>query len=76
MALFSVLSLAALSALPAPIVSATSTSAALQATASVRIVAGARIQLQGSNGADLPKPRDAVVHTDGAVRTVSLIEFQ
>jgi len=53
-----------------------STGAVAQATATVRVISGVRVQLDGQPSPDAPIARDTVVHTDGAVRTVKLIEFE
>ena len=52
------------------------TGAIVQAQATVRIISGARIRLDGQVGADGPPPSDGVVHTDGAAQLARLIEFQ
>ena len=52
------------------------TRAIVQATATVRIISGTRIRLDGQASADAPAPTDGVVHTEGSARTARLIEFQ
>jgi len=52
------------------------TRAIAQATATVRIISGARISLDGQASADAPSPTDGVVHTEGSAQTARLIEFQ
>lgn len=50
--------------------------AAAEAQASVRIVSGMRIHLDGHSNADAPRPSDGMVHTEGTVHSARLIEFQ
>ena len=50
--------------------------AIVQAQATVRIIAGARIRFDGEASADLPAPSDGVVHAEGIPRPARLIEFQ
>jgi hypothetical protein len=52
------------------------TSAVVQAQASVRIVSGARISLDGQASSDAPPPTEGVVHTEGSAQPARLIEFQ
>ena len=52
------------------------THAVVQAQATVRIIAGARINLDGQPSADAPPPSDGIVHTEGAAQPARLIEFQ
>ena len=66
---------AALALSPAPADPPT-TRVVAQARASVRIISGARVKLDGSNGRDGPAAHEAVVHTEGKPRGARLIEFQ
>ena len=50
--------------------------AIVQAQATVRIIAGTRILLDGRPSADAPAPSDSVVHTLGSAQPARLIEFQ
>jgi hypothetical protein len=50
--------------------------AAAEAQASVRIVSGTRIHLDGHLNADAPRPSDGIVHTEGIVHSARLLEFQ
>lgn len=50
--------------------------AVVQAQATVRIISGTRIRLDGQASADAPPPSDGVVHTGGSARPARLIEFQ
>ena len=50
--------------------------ASAQATATIRVISGVRLRLDGQPNADAPPARDSVVHTDGTPRTAKLIEFQ
>ena len=50
--------------------------AVVQAQATVRIMSGARIRLDGRPSADAPPPNDGVVHTEGAAQPARLVEFQ
>lgn len=50
--------------------------AVAQVTATVRVISGVRVQLDGQPSPDAPIARDTIVHTDGTVRTVKLIEFE
>ena len=52
------------------------TRAIVQATATVRIISGTRIRLDGQASADAPAPTDGVVHTKGLAQTARLVEFQ
>ena len=56
--------------------SSTPTGAIIQARATVRIISGARIHLDGQASADTPPASDGVVHTEGAPQPARLIEFQ
>ena len=57
---------------PAPV----STGPAVQARATVRIVSGVRLKLDGSANADAPPPRENIIVAGGAPQPASLIEFQ
>jgi hypothetical protein len=50
--------------------------AVVQADATVRIISGARIRLDGQPTIDVPPPTDAVVHIEGGPQAARLIEFQ
>ena len=50
--------------------------AIIQAQATVRIIAGARIRFDGQSSAEAPAPSDGVVHTEGTPHFARLIEFQ
>ena len=50
--------------------------AVVQAQATVRIISGTRIRLDGQPSGDAPPPSDGIVHTEGAPRHARLIEFQ
>ena len=52
------------------------TRAIVQAQATVRIISGTRIRLDGQPSLDAPPPSDGVVHTEGAAQPARLIEFQ
>jgi hypothetical protein len=52
------------------------TRAVIQAQATVRIISGARIRLDGLPSPDAPPANDSVVHTEGAAQPARLIEFQ
>ena len=57
---------------PQPTVSAVS-----QATATIRVVSGVRLKLDGSSNPNAPAVRDSVVKTaDGTSHPAKLIEFQ
>jgi hypothetical protein len=58
---------------PAP---ASPVRAVVQATATVRIISGSRIRLDGQPSADAPAPSDGLVHTEGAAQPARLVEFQ
>lgn len=49
-------------------------SAVVQATATIRVIAGVRLTLDGSANADAPPPRDSTVGPTGA--PIKVIEFQ
>ena len=49
----------------------------VQAIATVRIVSGVRLNLDGrDNAAGIPAPRDAVIQANGTDQPARLIEFQ
>jgi hypothetical protein len=73
MLLFAAVALAASAPQGAP---RQSTAAVTQATATVRVISGVRLQFDGQPNADAPVARDSIVHTNGAVRSVKLIEFE
>jgi len=52
------------------------TRAVVQATATVRIISGTRIRLDGQASADAPPPTDGVVHTEATAQKARLVEFQ
>ena len=56
------------SAPPAPV--------AAQARASVRILSGVRLNLDGRRNEHAPPPHDAAVHEGGAVHHEKVIEFE
>jgi len=52
-------------------------SAVVQATATIRIVSGVSLKLDGSPNADAPPARDSIIKTsDGTSHPAKLIEFQ
>jgi hypothetical protein len=53
---------------PAPVV--------VQARATVRIISGVRLKLDGKPNPDAPRPREAVIHTDRGPKHARLIEFE
>lgn len=53
-----------------------STGPTVQARATVRIVSGVRLRLDGTVNAAAPAPRDATIRTADAVQPARLIEFQ
>ena len=52
------------------------TRAVVQASATVRIISGTRINLDGRPSSDAPAPSDGVVHTEGSAQPARLVEFQ
>jgi len=53
------------------------TSAAVQATATVRVISGIRLRLGGeNNSSDIPAARDTVFNTGNVQQPAKLIEFQ
>jgi hypothetical protein len=52
------------------------TRAILQAQATVRIISGTRIRLDGQPSLETPPASDSVVHTEGSAQPARLIEFQ
>ena len=50
--------------------------ASVEARATVRIVAGARLHLADGRGRDGFTRRDAIVHTDGRSELAKLVEFE
>jgi hypothetical protein len=50
--------------------------AMVQARATVRIISGVPLRLDGHPNSDAPPARDSVVHTEGAPQPAKLIEFQ
>lgn len=52
------------------------TPAVAEARASVRIISGIRLKLDGSPNHDGPSAHEAVVHTDGRAHGARLIEFE
>ncbi|MES2120072.1 MAG: hypothetical protein V4513_05790 [Pseudomonadota bacterium] len=71
------LALVALAAVvSAPQVQPVSIGPTVQARATVRIVSGVRLKLDGTANADAPAPRDAIVRTADLVQPARLIEFQ
>lgn len=52
------------------------TRAVVQAQATVRIISGARIRLDGDASRDAPPASDGVIHPEGAAQPARLIEFQ
>jgi hypothetical protein len=60
----------AASGMPSPV-------AAVQATATVRIISGVRLKLDSATNTDAPRAHDSVVTTsDGTAHPARLIEFQ
>jgi hypothetical protein len=57
---------------PAPL----STGPVVQARATVRIVSGVRLKLDGSANGDAPPPRETIIVAGGQPHPASLIEFQ
>jgi len=49
---------------------------AVQARATIQIVSGVRLRLDGRPNADAPAPRDSVIRANGEARPARLIEFQ
>jgi hypothetical protein len=49
---------------------------AVQARATVQIISGVRLSLDGHANADAPAPRDSVIQTNGESQAARLIEFQ
>ena len=66
------LAAAALATSPAPV----SAGPAVQARATVRIVSGVRLKLDGNANPDAPPPRETIIVAGGQPRPASLIEFQ
>jgi len=50
--------------------------AVAQARATVRIISGVRLKLDGSPNHDVPAAHEAIVHTDGRAHGARLIEFE
>lgn len=49
----------------------------VQAIATVRIISGVQLKLDGrANGVEIPAPRDAVIQANGTDQPARLIEFQ
>jgi hypothetical protein len=48
----------------------------VQARATVRIISGVRLKLDGKPNPDAPRPREAVIHTDRGPKQARLIEFE
>ena len=55
---------------------APSTGPVVQARATVRIVSGVRLKLDGSANGDAPPPRETIIVAGGQPHPASLIEFQ
>ena len=53
-----------------------STGPSVEARATVRIVSGVRLKLDGSANADAPAPRDTMVQSSGVSQPARLIEFE
>jgi hypothetical protein len=70
------LAAAALTAAPPQTPTSSPVRAVVQAQATVRIISGTRIRLDGQPSPDAPPPSDGVVHTEGAAQPARLIEFQ
>ena len=52
-------------------------SAVVQATATIRVIAGVSLKLDGSRNQDAPPARDSIIKAgDGTRQSVKLIEFQ
>jgi hypothetical protein len=73
MSLLAALALAASAPQPAP---RDSVRPLVQATATVRILSGVRVPLDGSPSADLPRLRDSVIRGETGSQAVRLIEFE
>ena len=52
------------------------TGPSVEARATVRIVSGVRLRLDGSANADAPPPRDTVVQAFGEPQPARLVEFE
>ncbi|HUP66700.1 MAG TPA: hypothetical protein VM145_00610 [Sphingomicrobium sp.] len=48
----------------------------VQAQATVRIISGAHIRLDGQPSPEAPPATDSVVHTEGLLQPARLVEFQ
>jgi hypothetical protein len=48
----------------------------VQARATVRIISGVRLHLDGKPNSKAPRPREAVIHTDRGPKQARLIEFE
>lgn len=66
------LAMAASQPLPAPVPAGPS----VQASATVRIVSGVRLKLDGSTNPGAPAPRDTMVQSLGEQQPARLIEFE
>ena len=52
-------------------------SASVQATATIRVISGVQLKLDGTNNPGAPSPRDSNIKSaDGSVQPAKLIEFQ
>lgn len=57
--------------------SPTRATAAVQATATIRVLRAVALKLDGSVNADAPAPRDSIVKfADGSIQRVKVIEFE
>ncbi len=50
--------------------------ASAQARATVRVISGVTLRLTGEPSAEAPRPRTAIVRTEGPPKRVRLIEFE
>jgi hypothetical protein len=57
-------------------IAAASVGPAAQARATVQIISGVRLKLDGQANADAPAPRDSVIQANGESQPARLIEFQ
>jgi hypothetical protein len=61
----------------APQLSTAPTGPVVQAMATVRIISGVQLRLDGqANGVEIPAPRNAVIQANGTDQPARLIEFQ
>lgn len=71
------LAAAALSASSPPGMPHPRTGATIQAVATIRVIAGARLSFRGPNDPAVPRARDCMINTrDGQQKPARLIEFE